>query len=165
MILQDELRAEGTSGDNFVIRPATEADIPALIALAQQTSSAAQWDKSSYMKIVQPDAPVRIALVICPDQCHIAGFVIARVAVNDCELENIVVDAKFQRRKLGSQLMRTLIDAARPRRVTRMFLEVRASNAAARALYENWGFVVSGRRRDYYKDPAEDAVLYTLELG
>ena len=45
-----------------------------------------------------------------------------------------------------------------------VFLEVRESNRAARALYEKWAFLESGRRRGYYKDPEEDAILYRLDF-
>ena len=45
-----------------------------------------------------------------------------------------------------------------------VFLEVRESNRAARALYEKWAFLESGRRRGYYKDPEEDAILYRIDF-
>ena len=45
-----------------------------------------------------------------------------------------------------------------------VFLEVRESNYAARALYEKWAFVESGRRRRYYQDPNEDAILYRIDF-
>lgn len=46
-----------------------------------------------------------------------------------------------------------------------MYLEVREHNPSARALYEKLGFVEVGKRKDYYKYPADDAVLYTLSVG
>jgi ribosomal-protein-alanine N-acetyltransferase len=61
---------------------------------------------------------------------------------------------------MGSKLTCALVGPVRQRKVTRVFLEVRESNAAARALYEKCGFQISGRRKSYYSDPAEDAVLY-----
>ena len=92
------------------------------------------------------------------------GFLVAQIIGEECELENIVVAEASRRRGLGSQLIRALIKTGRDQNVNRIFLEVRESNAAARALYENCGFVGEGRRTAYYSDPAENAVLYTLAL-
>ena len=53
---------------------------------------------------------------------------------------------------------------ARARGAKAVFLEVRESNQAARALYEKWAFLESGRRRRYYQEPDEDAILYRIDF-
>jgi ribosomal-protein-alanine acetyltransferase len=147
------------------VRPATPADIPAIVALERETPSAAHWPEASYRRVFGPDAaPARIALVSESAGRVLHGFVIARLAGDECELENIAVDRKRQRRGLGTQLLQELIAAARAQRAARIFLEVRKSNAAARALYERCGFAIAGRRPSYYTSPSEDAVLYTVAL-
>ena len=78
------------------------------------------------------------------------------------EIENIAVAGPARRRGLGTRLLGELLDLARGRGADAVFLEVRESNHAARALYEKWAFLESGRRRGYYKDPEEDAILYRL---
>jgi len=95
----------------------------------------------------------------------VEGFLFARLVAGQCEIESIVVAAKVQRKGIGCGLMRTLLAMLRVQTIKRVFLEVRESNTAARGLYEKCGFAVVGRRKKYYRDPAEDALLYTLELG
>jgi ribosomal-protein-alanine N-acetyltransferase len=121
-----------------------------------------------YRGIFGEEGPTRIALVATdqlgktPDA--IFGFVLARIVDGDCELENVFVAHENQHRGLGSLLVHSLAAAARTHNVTRVFLEVRESNHAARALYEKCGFAVTGRRPNYYADPVDDAVLYAVQL-
>ena len=95
---------------------------------------------------------------------HLDGFLIARISGDECELENVVVRRQSQSQGFASKLVHALADAARKQNVTGILLEVRESNAAARALYEKCGFAITGRRKAYYSHPAEDAVLYALQL-
>lgn len=141
------------------IRPASAADIPAMAALERQSSTAAHWAESFYRGLFEEGVAERISLV-AEDEGEIRGFLVARITGGECELENIVVAEDAQRRGMGSKLTCALAGPIRQRNVTRVFLEVRESNAAARALYEKCGFQINGRRKSYYSDPAEDAVLY-----
>lgn len=93
---------------------------------------------------------------------------ILSVAVGECHLFNLCVHPNWQGQGLGRQLLRHLLDVARGRGAKSAFLEVRASNHAARRLYDSEGFCEIGRRRGYY--PAsngrrEDAIVLALELG
>ena len=90
----------------------------------------------------------------------IAGFLVARHLAPEWELENIVVSPSSQRRGIGKALLRTLLLRARDADNGAVFLEVRESNAAARGLYESAGFRQAGKRKCYYLNPLEDAVLY-----
>jgi ribosomal-protein-alanine N-acetyltransferase len=90
----------------------------------------------------------------------IHGFLIARITGEECELENVAVAEGQRRSGIGAGVIRALTDSVSGRSVTRIFLEVRESNTAARARYEKCEFQISGRRKSYYKDLAEDAVLY-----
>jgi ribosomal-protein-alanine acetyltransferase len=145
------------------IRAGRSEDLEALVALERQALTAAHWPESSYAAFFENGSPDRISLV-ADQEGSLRGFLIARIVGDECELENVVVAESSQRRGLGSTLIRALGGAARDRKVARIFLEVRESNAAARGLYEKCGFAISGRRASYYPDPREDAVLYTLTL-
>jgi ribosomal-protein-alanine acetyltransferase len=151
-------------GASVSIRVATPQDISAIVALERDSPAAAHWPEPTYRRIFSEDTPQRIALVAAEGHSNLHGFVIARTATDDCELENIVVLRKRQNRGIGSQLVRSLATAARNQNASRIFLEVRESNAAARALYESCGFAITGRRPSYYNDPVEDAILYTRQL-
>lgn len=146
------------------IRPATLADIAGMIALERDSPSAAHWPESMYGHIFSLDSAARIALVIEDQDAALRGFAIARMVGEEGEVENIVVDPTQRQQGLGTRLLEKMIERSRSRNVSRLFLEVRQSNPAARALYEKCGFVLSGRRRAYYTGPSEDAVLYTREL-
>jgi ribosomal-protein-alanine N-acetyltransferase len=75
------------------------------------------------------------------------------------EIENIAVTGAARRCGLGSRLVGELLDHVRSRGGKTVFLEVRESNRAARALYEKWAFIEVGRRKAYYQNPVEDALI------
>ncbi len=131
-----------------------------MVAFERQSLTAAHWPESSYSGLFAEGA-ARVSLV-AEEEGTLGGFLIARFISDECELENVVVAEAFRRRGLGSKLIRALIDAANDRGVARIFLEVRESNTAARALYEKCGFTIQGQRTSYYSAPTEDGVLYTL---
>jgi len=94
----------------------------------------------------------------------ILGFLIARHLAPEWELENIVVASPARRQRVGNRLLHALLAAAHETDSRAVFLEVRESNAAARALYEKAGFEPAGRRKSYYTNPPEDAILYRRNL-
>jgi ribosomal-protein-alanine N-acetyltransferase len=144
------------------IRPATSADVPAMRRIEAQAATAAHWNESEYDRLLTGDPP-RLALVVHGDT--VQGFLIAEEIGPEWELENIVVAAGAQRHGLASALLGHFLDVVKQQGGESVFLEVRASNAAARALYAKYGFAETGRRRHYYQHPDEDAVLYRRVIG
>lgn len=96
-----------------------------------------------------------------------AAFAITQVVLDEATLFNIAVDPAFQRRGLGRELLEAVIDEVEKRGVATLWLEVRASNAAAIALYESLGFNEADVRRNYYPtaDGHEDAIVMALPLS
>jgi len=94
----------------------------------------------------------------------ILAFLVAHRVDREWELENIVVAEAARRRGVGEGLLRAFIAHARAGRGNRIFLEVRGSNQAARALYRKAGFEEAGLRKSYYLCPVEDAILCRLSL-
>jgi len=92
------------------------------------------------------------------------AFAITQVVLDEASLFNIAVDPAFQRRGLGRQLLQHLIDELIKRDVLTLWLEVRASNLPAIALYEQLGFNQVSRRPNYYPTASgrEDAILMAL---
>jgi [ribosomal protein S18]-alanine N-acetyltransferase len=148
----------------FRARPAAPADIPSILVLERATLSAAHWPESAYHEVFAPEAPARIAILLEDESHVVCGFVIARLTSGECELENIAVAPGLQRKGVGTQLIQSLIGAARERSAHSIHLEVRDSNNAARSFYEKCGFANAGRRPKYYSGPEEDAVLCSLHL-
>ncbi len=95
----------------------------------------------------------------------VLGFLVAQHIAPEWELENIVVAPAARRTGLGKRLLDALLTQARETNSAAVFLEVRESNTAARTLYEKAGFEQTGRRKSYYRDPVEDAILYRRTLG
>ena len=143
------------------IRPATSADLPAMMVLEKHAATAAHWSAEQYEILFHASGPGRVALVM-QEESGLQGFVIARVVGEEWEIENIAIAGLARRHGRGTRLLGELLDLARARGAAAVFLEVRETNRAARALYEKWAFLESGRRRKYYKDPEEDAILYRL---
>jgi ribosomal-protein-alanine acetyltransferase len=153
------------------IRIATLADVPGLLALERECATAAHWTEHQYQKIFESSENVRserLALVAEERRTEnseasdriLIGFLVAQRVHSEWELENIVVSPALRRKNIGTRLLAELINRARQTNTATVFLEVRESNQAARAFYANLGFRETGRRRRYYADPTEDAVLY-----
>jgi [ribosomal protein S18]-alanine N-acetyltransferase len=152
------------------VRPAEAADLPRLVEIASHSATAAQWNQTEYQKLFAPDtAPSagqiqpRIALVVEQDEI-VVGFIVGRQAVDEWEIENIAVTGVARRCGLGSRLVGELLDHVRNRGGKTVFLEVRESNRAARSLYEKWAFIEVGRRKMYYQNPAEDALILKFKF-
>lgn len=94
-----------------------------------------------------------------------SGFLMAFHVLDECHLLDIATEEKFRRQGVGAALIRELMKRAGEKDGGVIYLEVREKNQAARGLYEKLGFVPVGKRKDYYKNPTDDAVLYTLTLG
>lgn len=155
------------------IRKATADDIRAMVDLAAESATAAQWTEQQYRDLISPEAKVRRLVIVAerspdsgpaPSAKRLLGFLIARLQAPECELENIVVSRSEQRKGIGRHLLNALKLAASETNCELVFLEVRESNQAARAFYERAGFKREGRRKSYYSNPLEDAILFRVAL-
>ena len=160
------------------LRLATCADIPFLMNLERQCATAGHWTEEQYRQAFQREGPNRLMIVseasslvasdaigaVSAASGGVLGFLIARHLAPEWELENIVVAPAAQGKAIGRRLLDALSAAVRETNSTSVFLEVRESNAAARTLYEMASFEQTGRRKSYYTDPAEDAILYRRTL-
>jgi [ribosomal protein S18]-alanine N-acetyltransferase len=159
------------SGATVRVRPAEPADLPRLVEIASHSVTAAQWNQAEYLKLFSPDEPKaqpevepqiktqsRTALVV-EQSGSVVGFIVGRQVADEWEIENIAVTGTARRCGLGSRLVGEFLDLVRDRGGKAVFLEVRESNEAARSLYEKWAFLEVGRRKMYYQDPAEDALV------
>lgn len=85
----------------------------------------------------------------------LCGYIVFWTIEDECEIANIAVDARYRRRGVGGALLECALAGGG----SRFFLEVRESNTAARALYEKYGFTPYAVRKNYYKNPTENALL------
>ncbi len=101
--------------------------------------------------------------VVAVDEATVAGYVGSQSVMGEADMMNLAVSPGFRRNGIGKQLVERLIEHLRNNGVTSLTLEVRASNDAARNLYENLGFAQVGRRPNYYSNPKEDALILRKE--
>lgn len=140
----------------WMVRSFEPRDIAAVFALERATPEAAHWPRSEYERLAGSSP---WALVAEDERGAVVGFLIARRAADEAEILNLAVSAELQRKGIGSSLLARLWAKLGEEPVARIYLEVRRSNAPAIAFYERQGFRLAGERRDYYRDPTEDALV------
>ena len=135
-----------------------------MMQLAAQSAGAAQWQPADYEAIFASSAPARHCLIAQQAERAI-GFIVMRELEGVWELENLAVPAELRRQGIATLLLLEMLALAAARAAKIIFLEVRESNHAARALYEHNGFTLTGRRTSYYSQPLEDALIYRFTLS
>lgn len=141
------------------VRQAEPADLPQIVEIASHSATAAQWNQTEYLKLFSAEnQQSRTALVVEQDG-NTVGFIVARQVDGEWEIENIAVTGRARRCGLGTRLLGEFLNLVRQRGGKTVFLEVRESNLAGRALYGKWAFLEAGRRKMYYRDPPEDALV------
>jgi ribosomal-protein-alanine N-acetyltransferase len=134
-------------GSNIEVRPATSADLDRIWAIQSTAREASQWHRDDYLGF-----DCRLAIW----DGEIAGFLVSReVAHREREILNVAVHPEFRRLGVAKSLIRSEIE----RFPGDHFLEVRASNSAARKLYEQLGFKEVGVRPGYYDNPPEVGIV------
>lgn len=92
------------------------------------------------------------------------GYIGMQQILDEGYITNVAVEPRYRRYGVGTRLVEELIDLAKAQDLRFVSLEVRVSNAPAIQLYERFGFTQAGRRRDYYRNPVEDAFIMTRYL-
>lgn len=134
------------------------ASDPAIFDQIQRESpEAAQWAPESYATLAGSGLG---HILVSETPTEVVGFLCARRVADEAEILNLAVRPGFRRQGAGSQLVHEMIERLSGCRVKRVFLEVRESNAGAIAFYQKHGFLRTGRRRSYYHDPVEDALVF-----
>jgi ribosomal-protein-alanine N-acetyltransferase len=95
----------------------------------------------------------------------IIGFISARLIAPEMEIFNIAVLPEFRKQGIGGKLFGQILDCAVKNEAKVCWLEVRESNKIARKFYENLKFEIVGKRKNYYTNPAEDAILLEFKIG
>jgi ribosomal-protein-alanine N-acetyltransferase len=145
------------------IRRATGGDLDRIVAIERQSFSD-PWSRSSFASLVD-DPRVLFAVASSAETGAVIGYAVTWIVVDEAEIANLAVTPSERGAGVGAALLDTAIAAAAARGVRAIFLEVRDSNAAARALYASRGFTQVGRRRRYYRRPVEDALVLRLDVG
>lgn len=141
----------------ITIHAVGEQELAEIVEL-EQASFSDPWSVTSFAAVLnEPAAFFAAARAAAEDR--MAGYVVAWFVADEGEIANLAVRVPTRRRGIGAALLDAALDEGRRRGATAIYLEVRDSNAAARALYASRDFAEVGRRRNYYRKPVEDAIL------
>jgi [ribosomal protein S18]-alanine N-acetyltransferase len=151
---------------SLMLRRARPADLDAIMAIERATFATDAWPEHA-MRAELENAHTYYLVVVDdarPDVAVAYAGLLAPGGSGQGDIQTIAVDAAARGRGLGRALMHALIDEARRRAATELFLEVRADNPVARALYESLGFAEIGVRRGYYQPDGVDAIAMRLDV-
>ncbi len=141
------------------IVPMTARHLPAVAELERVCFPADPWSEALFRAALEnPGAAILLAL---GEDGALLGYAVLSTVLDEGNLDNIAVAPEARRRGVADALLSVVTGFGREH-LSRLMLEVRASNAPAIALYEKYGFAAVGRRKNYYDAPREDAVLMTL---
>ena len=142
-------------------RKIIEEDIEKIVRLEKETFSD-PWSATSIRETCnQSQAFVTVAEV----EGKIAGYCIVYYVMDEAEIARIAVDECFRRQGVGCGLLSYTFSCCKDKRVERVLLDVRESNASARAFYKKYGFEEDGVRKDFYQNPKEHAVLMSRSIS
>lgn len=146
---------------NYKLTPMTMEHIPQLAALERACFSR-PWSEESLQGELWNDSAVII--VAEGEDGTVLGYAGLQTVLDEGYINNVAVDEKYRRQGIADELIAAFVRFGRAK-LAFLTLEVRASNAPAIALYAKHGFVEVGRRKNYYDDPKEDALLMTLTFA
>jgi ribosomal-protein-alanine N-acetyltransferase len=142
------------------VRGFLREDLPAILAIQADCPGAAEWRDEDYWRLAaDPGGIILVAELESETPPRIAGFAAFHRVMDEAELRNLAVDPPHQRRGIGKALLEAAANRLLQAGAKRLFLEVRASNEPARRLYHSLGFELRSTRKDYYRDPTEDALV------
>jgi ribosomal-protein-alanine N-acetyltransferase len=147
--------------EEYCLEPMREGHLDRVVDIERLCFSH-PWPRESFLAdLGSGDA----CCMIARRESSVAGYTISWFVLDELHVLNLAVHPRYRRKGVGQTLLRYLLTGARGRGCRRATLELRASNTAARRLYEKHGFRPVAIRRNYYRQPEEDAVLMLLDLN
>jgi ribosomal-protein-alanine N-acetyltransferase len=134
-----------------------DEDLDGVLAVEEE-SFTNPWTKEMYAWELQNRAVCHI-FVVRTREHRVAGFCAFWLVVDEIHINNLAIRPALRGQGIGTHLIQRVFQEARRLGARRATLEVRASNEAARRLYERLGFYVAGTRSNYYTNPVEDAFI------
>jgi [ribosomal protein S18]-alanine N-acetyltransferase len=143
------------------IRVLGAADIPRIVEIENHCFST-PWQDSTFRGLLRRKDTDLLGAEV---DDVLVGYAIAWTVLDQAELGNVAVAPETRGLGVGRLLVQAILARLRHRRATECFLEVRESNTVAQRLYRQLGFEPVGRRKRYYMDPVEDALVMRVEIG
>ncbi len=148
--------------ENIEIKEADEERLLDIVSLGEKIFTNS-WNEQMVATSMYGTYDTVLTAVDTSNNNALAGYCIFTAPCEDCELLRIAVDKDYRRKGIGRKLIDAMIHICAKNKGENIFLEVRESNKPAISLYEAMGFDEISRRRDYYREPTEDAVIMELK--
>ena len=142
------------------IRRMTLEDIPAVVEL-DKLSFTLPWPERSF-RFELTDNPASRCWIVELDG-KVVGMIVAWLLVDEAHVATIATHPDHRRQGIARKLLTYALRYMSKEGAVTSFLEVRENNHAAKDMYRKFGYEVVGRRKRYYKDTSEDAILMTLD--
>lgn len=142
-----------------LVRPDENALIREIAALDRLSVGADAWSEDTLSEECGRDGGFVLACL--RSNGELCGFAVFSAVLDEGCLNSIAVSEGFRRQHIGEGLISEMFEILRKQGVKTVSLEVRESNAAARGLYEKSGFSCQGVRKNFYREPRENAAIYT----
>jgi ribosomal-protein-alanine N-acetyltransferase len=147
-------------------------DLPEVLELERSSFGKMAWSSNDFETVLSSDYDYPMVIHKHPVNTgdpdsyinNLAGYCVLRLLGPEAEIENICVSPDMRRNGIGETLMLKMIKTALYKQAQVIYLEVRAGNAPARALYQKLGFKELYVRKGYYRDPIDDAIIMQLTL-
>ncbi|MBX3243976.1 MAG: ribosomal protein S18-alanine N-acetyltransferase [Acidobacteria bacterium] len=150
----------------FTVQEATKSDIPSVIEIAD-VCDLSRWSKQDLIAEIKLEKSIFLRLL--DEKMSCIGFILGRVVPGaiwdwDADLYNIGVLPHARRKGGGELLMAEFLNRSRKMGAKSVWLDVRESNTSAIAFYSKFGFISEGIRKNFYRDPTENALLMNLKI-
>jgi len=143
------------------ISPMRPDDLDEVVTI-ERASFGMPWSRGAFLYEIEQNRVAR-CWVLREDE-RVAAYLCLWEIADELHVTNIAVHPGLRRRGLARRLLGAILEDGRTRRLRAVTLEVRPTNDEARTLYESFGFRVVGRRRGYYYDTGEDALIMESDL-
>jgi ribosomal-protein-alanine N-acetyltransferase len=137
-------------------------DIDEVVAI-ERVSFQTPWSRAAFRYELTENRVARCLVARSDD--GVVGYLCLWEIGHEIHITNLAVHPSWRRRGIGRRLLAPVLEDGRRRGISLVLLEVRPTNAEARALYESLGFRVIGRRKGYYFDTGEDALVMEAALA
>jgi ribosomal-protein-alanine N-acetyltransferase len=143
----------------------TEHDLLEVVEI-EESCGLSRWGWSAYHNELKDGGGGLMLVVRRPpvDGKVLAAFIVSRLVADELHVNNIAVRPAYRRKGIGGALLKRVLEVGALVGARLAVLEVRDSNKSAQALYEHYGFQIVGRRKDYYSNPPEDALIMRAAL-
>ena len=139
-----------------------ESDLTQVVKLEEDCGLNSRGVESYRRLLSDPHA---VLLVAVNAEREVIGLLSATVVVDELQIDNVAVVESWRRRGIASKLLAAGLQDAARKGARQAVLELRSANAAARALYQRHAFVVTGNRPNYYRNPPDQALIMSCQIG